>query len=274
MKNKVFYREVIWECGCYKTVAMFPVYKRPGVRRAKSAPSSDVQKKLNDKHSREHLKRLIHTNFTEGDYVIGLDYATGCLPQDDAQAKKDVQNYLRRIKRLYLKHNEDLKYIMVYERSENGRPHFHLICNNVGIPEALIRDKWTFGRTNIDPLQFDENGVVQLSRYISKNNLFSKRWCASKNLKQPKIRTRDYTLTKRVVDAVKIEDKSVIRRAYGENVNIINCQIYNNDVNRADYIYLEMFDYIKHCKETGKKRYERKIKKDKSAVRTCARQKE
>lgn len=269
MKDKMFYREVIWECGCYKTVAMFPVYKKPGVRRAKSAPSSEVQKKLNDKHSREHLKRLIHTNFTENDYVIGVDYSTECLPEDDAQAKKDIQNYLRRLKRLYLKHSAELKYVMVYERSESGRPHFHVICNNAGIPEALIRDKWTFGRTNIDLLQFDESGVVQLSRYISKSNLFSKRWCASKNLKQPKMRTRDYSLTKKMIEAVKIEDADAIRKAYGENVNVINCQIFNNEVNRADYIYLEMFDYTKHLELTGKKRYERKIKKDKTAARTC-----
>lgn len=269
--RKMFYREVRWECGCYQTVAIFPVYQKPGMRRSKCAPTSDVQKKLNDKHSREHLKRLIHLNFTEGDHVIGFDYAENCLPDDDAQAKRDIQNLLRRLKRLYSRHGAELMYVMVYERSEKGRPHFHVICNNAGIPEALIRDKWNFGRTDVDPLQFNENGVVQLSQYLSKSNLFSKRWCASKNLKQPRAKTRDFSLTKKLVEAIRIEDAAEIRKTYGENVNIINCDIINNEVNRADYIYLEMFDYALFCDSVGKKRYERKVKKSKFAARTDAR---
>lgn len=271
MKSKMFYREVVWECGCYKTAALFPVYQKANTRRSKSAPSSEIQKRLNDRRSREHLKRLIHMNYTEGDFVVGLDYAPECLPEDDAAAKRDVQNWLRRLRRVYTLCGEELKYIMVYERSETGRPHFHVICNNIGISEKILREKWNYGRTNVDSLQFDENGVVQLSRYISKSNLFSKRWCASKNLKQPKAHVRDYKLTKKLVEAVKTEDAIVIRKLYGENVNIINCQLFNNDVNRADYIYIEMFDYVSFCKDTGKRRYERKIKKDKSAARTGAR---
>lgn len=270
MKEKYFYRELTWTCGCYKTVAIFPVYQKPGARRAKCCASSEVQKKLNDRHSREHLKRLIHNNFTEDDHVVGLDYDESLLPEDDNIAKSDIRNFLRRLKRLYKKYSEELKYVMVYERSEKGRPHFHLICNNVGIPEKLIRDRWGFGRTDIDPLRFNERGVVQLSTYISKSNLFSKRWCASKNLKQPEQpRVRNYELSKKMVRSIMIEDLSVVRAKYGENMNIINCSLWNNDINRADYIYLELFDYVNHCRIVGKKRYERKIKKDKSAVRTC-----
>ncbi len=272
MKEKYFYREITWECGCYTAVAIFPVYQRPGIRRSKCNPTSDIQKALNDKHSREHLKRLIHLNFTKDDYVIGFDYANNCLPENDRQAKRDIQNLLRRIKRLYNKYSAELKYVMVYERSENGRPHFHVIMNNAGIPEALIRDKWSFGRTDIDPLQFDETGVAGLSRYISKSNLFAKRWCASKNLTQPRPKSRDYSLTKKMVNAVRIEDHQEIRKHYGENVNIISCDVFNNEVNRADYIYLELFDYQRFIEITGQKRYERKIKKDKSPTRTPARE--
>jgi len=142
MDKKHFYREIIWECGCYTAVSIFPVYKRPGVRRSKCKPTSEIQKFLNDKHSREHLKRLVHLNFTKDDYFIGLDYMQSCLPNDDAVAKRDVQNWLRRIKRLYQRYGGELKYIMAYERAERGRPHFHVIINNIGVPEKLIRDTY------------------------------------------------------------------------------------------------------------------------------------
>lgn len=273
MGEKFFYREMIWECGCYQAVSIFPVFKKAGIRRSKCKPTSEIQQKLNDKRSIEHLTRLIHTNFTENDHVIGLDYAGNCLPEDDVQAKQDVVNYLRRIKRLYRKHSSELKYIMVYERSEKGRPHFHLILNNIGVPETELRAKWQYGRTEIEPLQFDECGVVGLSRYVSKSNLFSKRWCASKNLKQPKAKSRDYTLSRKIVDAVRREDADVLRSIYGDGINIIRCDVFNNEVNRADYLYLQMFDYSRHLDITGKKPYTR-IKKDKTAVRAPARRKE
>lgn len=268
--RKLFYRERIWECGCYTDVEIFPVYQRAGVRRAKCNPSSEVQARLNEKNAVKKLTRLLHLNFTENDLVIGLDYTEECKPFSDDQMKKDLQNYVRRIKRLYNTYSEELKYIAVSERSETGRAHFHITINRTSVSEALIRDKWTFGRTEIEPLQFDENGIVGWSRYITKSKLFTKRWCASKNLKQPSARVRDYTLSKKKIDLFRIEDGNAIRMTYGNDVHIIDCSVYNNDVNRADYIYLQLFDLEKHIRLTGKKRYERKIRNGKSAARTGA----
>lgn len=268
--KKLFYRERIWECGCYTDVEIFPVYQKAGVRRAKCNPSSEVQAKLNEKNAIKKLTRLLHLNFTENDLVIGLDYTEDCKPFSDAQMKSDLQNYLRRIKRLYDRFSEVLKYIAVSECSETGRAHFHITINKSSVPEALIRDKWSFGRTEIEPLQFDENGVVGWSRYITKSKLFAKRWCASRNLKQPTPRVRDYSLSPKKIELFRIEDLKTIQLSYGHDVHIVDCSVYNNDVNRADYIYIQLFDLEKHIRLTGKKRYERKIKKDKSAARTGA----
>ncbi len=247
-QRKMFYRERVYTCGHYKHVEIFPVYQRAGVRRSKCNPTSDVQKKLNDKHSKEHFMRLLHENFNQDDYVIGLDYRESCLPEDDTAAKKDITNFLRRVKRLYKRFSEELKYIMVYERSERGRPHFHVIMQNAGIATSLIRSLWYYGRTEIEPLQYDEDGIMGLCKYVTKGNLFKKRWCASKNLRQPVPVDSDYKLTQKKVKAFQIEDLKEIRNSYGDG-NILSCNVYNNDVNRADYISIVMFDYGALCKE-------------------------
>ena len=272
MREKYFYRELIWKCGCYTDVEIFPVYQRPGTRRAKCKPTSEIQQRLNQKHAEKHIIRLAHLNFTQNDYAIGLDYTENCLPQDNELAKRDITNALRRFKRLYKKYGAELKYIMSYEKTlKADRAHFHLIINNVGIPWELLLQVWKYGRTNIKPLQFNDKGIVGMSLYVAKKNEYSKRWCASKNLIQPKRpRPRDYKLTPRIANAIKQEDTAAIRKIYGETMNIAECDFYHNDINCGDYIYLRMFDYSKFTKQTGQKPYERKLKNAKFAARTGA----
>lgn len=270
-EKKIFYRERIWECGCYTEVEVFPVFQKPGVRRSKCKPSSEVQKRMNQKNAQKKYTRLVHLNFIENDHAIGLDYSENCIPDNDEQYKVDIKNWLRRIKRLYKRYGEILKYIVVFEQSDNGAPHFHININKTSVPEELIRKKWTLGRTEVEPLQFDETGVVGWCKYTTKSKYFSKRWFASKNLKQPEPKSvKDYAFPKKLVDSLRIEDMDVIHRKYGENMQLIKCVIENNEINRADYINIQLFDLEKHIRLTGKKRYERKIRNDKSAVRTGA----
>lgn len=259
MTHTMFYRERVWKCGYYCEVEIYPVYQKPGTRRAKCNPTSEVQQKLNDRHSWAHLNRVIHLNFCENDHCIGLDYADGCLPGDDDQAKRDLQNVIRRMRRLYKKYMQELKYISVYEKSESGRPHFHLLINNVGVPEAELRALWKYGRTETEPLQHDNNGVVGWTKYISKSKLFSKRWFSSRNLKRPRPVERDYSLSYKRVEAFRREDEFEIYKTYGDK-HIISCDVYSNDVNRADYINIKLFDYDRFCIENGKEPYARKIR--------------
>ena len=269
MKKKLFYRERTWTCGHYKEIEIFPVYQKPGIRRSKCKPSSEIQKQLNDKHSKAHFKRLVHLNFTEGDCVIGLDYTEGCLPDNDDMAKRDAQNWVRRLRCLYKKLGSELKYIIVYERSDEGRPHFHALINDIGIEIKRLQQLWTYGRTEVDSLQFDNSGVVGLSKYYSKGKLFYRRWSGSKNLKQPEPDDKDYKYTNKAIAALKIEDPEEIRKIYGDGY-IVNCEIRNNDINRADYINIVIFDYVAFYNEVGKKAYQM-IKKDKTTALTPAR---
>ena len=183
------YREKTYTCGEYLDVYIYPVYKPPGKRKKKAIPSTATQAKLNARHAAEKLTRLLHANFTPEDLEIGLDYAVN--PDGDDQAKRDVQNFLRRLRRVRNKLElPPLKYISVTEKSGKGRYHHHVTVNG-GVDRDTIERLWGMGRANAKRLQFDVAGLAGLAKYIVKSPVGSKRWNASKNLIDPEPRTND-----------------------------------------------------------------------------------
>lgn len=199
---RCFYRSLEHYCGEFLEVDGFPVwpkvYVRSRKRRAKCQPSSEAQEKYNAKCAERKLVRLIHANFTDADYSVGLDYRDECLPDTDEQIKRDAQNFLARLRRLYGKYGVELRYICVSAHGKRGgRPHHHLIISG-GVPVEEIKAKWKKGRRHCEELQFDQDGVADLADYIIRQaEVWSKRWCASKNLRHPEPEQNDCKLTVR-----------------------------------------------------------------------------
>lgn len=194
-RQETIYREKYYICGEYLDVYVYPVYKRPGQRSAKAKPTTATQAKLNAKKAAEKIVRKMHANFTPEDISAGLDYAVN--PEDDDRAKKDIHNFLDRVRRRRKKLGlPPLKYITVTEKSGKGRYHHHIIING-GIDRDEIEELWGLGRANADRLQFSENGLAGLGHYIVKNPIFSKRWNASRNLVDPEPRTNDSRIRSR-----------------------------------------------------------------------------
>ena len=76
--------------------------KNSGRKRKKRKPSTDAQKKLNQRHREEKLARLLHANFTPEGLEIHLTYRV--QPENDEEAKRHLQNFIRRLKRYIAKH--------------------------------------------------------------------------------------------------------------------------------------------------------------------------
>lgn len=75
-------REKKYFCKDYLDIDIFQVSeikKSPKRRAAKMKPSSEIQEKINERNAHAKLSRLIHTNFTDEDYKVGLDYNSDCL---------------------------------------------------------------------------------------------------------------------------------------------------------------------------------------------------
>lgn len=194
---------------CVKTIRsgpmleceIYPITNVPGEeRRAKKKKDiRQAQSNLNDKNAKKHIIRLVNTNFTKKDIWITLTYKNDRLPADIAQSKKDMQNYIRRLKRHIKKQGlEELKYVYVTEyqdadRKKKKRVHHHMISNFAD--RDVAEELWNGGgRTQSRRLQPDDFGLEGLTRYITKdkNNDSFKRYTVSRNLEQPNI-TRAYS---------------------------------------------------------------------------------
>lgn len=141
--KKMSYRTKTIQSGKYLEVEMYPVFTgiKSG-RTKKQKPSSKKQKNLNDKNAKKNIIRLIHSNFGEGDLMITLSYDNKNRPADEEQAKKDIDNYIRRLKRYRKKNNlPELKYIAAIEykdaqEGKNVKIHHHMIMSAMDRDEA------------------------------------------------------------------------------------------------------------------------------------------
>lgn len=194
------YREKLTYCGDYIRGEVYPTFRGAGKRRGKFRSTSEVQKRLNDRAAEFRLSDLIHANFTRRDIELDLTYADGNLPESDEVFRKDVWNYVTRVKRIYRKAGVELRYIVGKGWSGKGRPHVHMILTG-GVSFFTLRECWGLGRVNWRHLEFDERGVVDLARYIAgqkkagkagsghERKVGERRWSGSRNLVRPAQRT-------------------------------------------------------------------------------------
>jgi len=194
-------REKKYYCGEYLEVEIYPITKleQRQSRKKKKKESRKEQKNINDKNARKLLGRLLNSNFTPKDIALHLTYDDEHLPESEDQVKKDVANYLRRLKRQMKKLGlPPLKYIAVIEFKEKSedkrksiRMHQHLVISG-GLDRDIIEQLWGKGTANADRLKPNEVGFQELANYVSKNPKGNKRWMQSKNLYHPEPNINDY----------------------------------------------------------------------------------
>ncbi len=94
-------REKQTRSGALLEIDLYPVTtagRRLPERAAKCKPSTAQQKRYNQAKSTKRLIRLVNANFDGSDYFLHPTYQPGQAPQTEEEAKRDMVNYLRRIK--------------------------------------------------------------------------------------------------------------------------------------------------------------------------------
>jgi hypothetical protein len=203
------YRQRKYYCGEYLEVEIFPVYTKAKGRGKRKKPTSDTQQRLNRRHAEGKLRRLLHTNFTPSDLFLTLTFDDAHMPASVEDAQREIQNFLRRLKRRYAKLGTELKYIYILEKGqEHDRLHVHMVVSG-GMDEEELAQLWGMGHVSADCLQFDENGLAKLARYFAKGDTENggkpitwKRWVGSRNLEKPQVEERDGRLSHRKMAAL------------------------------------------------------------------------
>lgn len=245
---------------------IYPIWKtgKRGKRKEKKKPSREAQKSLNEKNTKKNIIRLINGNFTKEDIWATFTYDKEHLPDSPDQAQKDMQNYIRRLKR-YIKKNDlpELKYIYVTEYEEDEkkgkkRVHHHIVMNfrDRDITEE-IWDKG--GRTHSRRLQPDDYGLEGLARYITKDPKSSKRYTTSRNLEKPKVTVADSKMTKRKAEKIARDPNlaSDIFQKFYEGYTFKDIDIKYSDFVSGAYLYVRMKRIEKPPKKGKKQKNKR-----------------
>lgn len=243
------YRVKVIRSGSVLECEIYPIWNNRSEERAarkRIRETRAAQKALNERNARKNLIRKINANFTEMDLAITLTYR-GKAPEE-RQARRDMQNYMRRVKD-YRQRNglPPLKYIYVVEFSagtggtRKRRVHHHVIMS--GMDRDIAERLWGKGFANTRRLQPDEEYEFEaLGRYIVKEPMGSKRWCASRNLRQPTVTTSDRKLSKRQAERIADdadEAPDIFEKTF-TGYNFVQCDVKHSEYVAGAYMYVRM----------------------------------
>ena len=172
----------------------------PGLPREKrKKPTKEQMEIVNQKNREKKTRRLIKWNFRENDYWITLTYKREKRPESMEKAKKDLERFREKLRKIWKKENAELKWIATIEIGSKGGVHVHMIINRIQDGDVEIQKAWTHGRAHID-LMYEDGGFQALAEYIVKRRPGENKYYGrSRNLieKQPETqRMRRSTLGK------------------------------------------------------------------------------
>ena len=161
-------------------------------RKLKNNVTSEKQKEINRRIAERKLLMLLHKHFGGNGLHMILSYKTE--PKSKAEARKEIEKFLRRLRYRYAKNGYELKYIQVTEY-KNKRLHHHLIINSIDKLSVsdIQRLVWKNGLIRYTPLEKD-GYYNELAAYLIKETsktfntierVFGKRYTSSKNLTLP-----------------------------------------------------------------------------------------
>lgn len=219
------------------------------------------------------FEQLVHANFGKGDLHVACTYE---LPQYDLpadeitirtreDAKRDVRNYLDRVKRLLRRSGcnlDEFRWICVtvtkeYDKeARNPFPdvhHHHLLM--AGVPEELrnaVERLWTFGYCDADRLQPDDKGIAAMAGYIARQEGRAsgdhapgeKSYSGSRNLKKPTVTTSDSRISRRrvaqIAADVRANAREVFARVYPGYRLVEEPRVQTSDFVAGAYLYAKL----------------------------------
>lgn len=208
-------------------VECYPVWDTRQAQRTRSEAKKEThrraQERLNRKNAKKRLVRLVNANFGEGDLMVCCEYPLGKQPKSDEEARRDVVNYLKRIKYLRAKRGlPEMRYIYITEVTVSEkfgvRYHHHIIMTG-GIDRDEAEEKWLAkhgGRCNAKRAQPGDKHLAGYACYLTEDKREREMLKDGKN-PQMKAMRRSWNPSKNLIDpekAATTADKKVsIRRA-------------------------------------------------------------
>lgn len=94
-------REKRTQSGPLLEIDIYPVWddgRRVPSREPKSKATTEAKQKYNDEQAVKRIVRLVNANFDKTDYWMHPTYFPDAAPQDEREARRDLVNYIRRVR--------------------------------------------------------------------------------------------------------------------------------------------------------------------------------
>lgn len=233
------------------------VINREMRRKMRGAVTSAAQERVNATNRWRRVARLLNANFGAGDVWITLTYNGACPEQD--RARKDVRNFLDRVKRLRKKRGlPEFKYLGTIEHAdgegETVRLHHHIVMSG-GLDRDELEGMWPHGYAQTRRLQPDPDyGLDGMARYIVKGARVHammrkpgvtrwRSWTCSRNLIQPRVTVADHKLSRRRVERMAADlpgaAKEIFERLY-KGYRFLSVDVRTAGDFPGAYIYVRM----------------------------------
>lgn len=256
-RNVGAYRTKIIKAGEFLYLSCYPLVDA-NVRRAQDArmemldKSGAIEKggKLRAKWNRHNnmrrawkFEQLVHANYSAGDLHVCCTYEredwdadrSGMVFRTREDAKREVRNYLDRVKRLLKRHGcntEEFRWTVctvtkeAMQEAANPRPdthHHHILMH--GVPEELrakVEELWKFGYCNADRLRDDRStGIARMAGYIARQEgnangerAGEKSYSSSRNIIRPEEKVSDAKISRRRVSLIAADIRANAREIF------------------------------------------------------------
>ena len=190
-----------------------PRHHTKGEKRSpKEKKSSEAQQRVNQRKAVKELRRLMNTNFKDGDLLVRLDFYKYPV-NDSKEMQQCIVKAIRKLRTLFKKNNRPMKYIYVKELGPRGSRHIHMVISKCSLDD--LQEAWSCGGIHVDPL-YSDGQYAKIAEYFIKyaaktekteGELIGKRWYASRNLVKPKV-------TKKVISAKHFKREARERKGY------------------------------------------------------------
>lgn len=271
-------REKHIKSGRLLEVEFYPVFadgRRVSTRAPKSKPSTAEQAKYNQKKAIRNFVRRVNANFVTGDIYMHPTYEPGNAPFTMEDAKANISNFFRRVKRRRVselrrvkkalsvmpedkkllervkKLEEPFRYACRIEsetfkrgeRKGQQRYHFHLFMTG-GIERDDVEELWGLGSCNADRYQPERYGPETAALYAAKRDQGSLKFIYSKNL----VGSDDSKVKDGLISASGVEKLATMRiddSAYWEKrhkgYKFLKCYSRYNSYNGFWYVSVVMY---------------------------------
>ncbi len=225
------YIKSTWKAGRTIEYSFYftPKYKKKELGRAiRKKPTSEEQKKVNQRMKERTLTMLMNENFSSKDYYLTLDFIKDKRPKTKKDFTEIMRRFLKKARDIYKKAKKVLKYIWVFEVGKKGAAHIHMLINDIDI--KLIRKLWSKGGMTIKPL-WDDGNYRRLAEYFLKysektmntwEEKKGKSWNPSQNLrrtrpkKKPILRINTFEKEIKIPKGWHLDEGSVQRGIHNE----------------------------------------------------------